>query len=295
VVFIESGGHGIYGSRSSHSRFTLERGSFAEGTGITLVYKGSAERPRHASDRLVGYDLLPIYDEWWSRAAEGKGDARTFDDYFSYQPFGGRPALKFAIGGAFLGRKESSNKAKPFWGWHDTLTLKKKALAVGQWGLDPAYAVTQNVRYPAGQPFSLVYLYNPYLGFGGQTPAPAAAVAPVPAPEPAPAPAPAPEGPPSGKVEIAGQVDGSVEILVSSSEARWEVRAGQPVSRQTAAFSAPLPGSALESCSVSKQAGRGRVTLVEKPSAANGFTARILIEDPRSGSDFYRLTLHWSR
>ena len=50
-------------------------------------------------------------------------------------------ALYPLIGFTFYGRKEASNKAKPFWGWHDNRTLKAKVLAEGQWALDPAYAV----------------------------------------------------------------------------------------------------------------------------------------------------------
>lgn len=298
AVFIESGGHGIYGTRGEHSRFNFEQGTFLEGTGVTLIYKGVAERPRHAHDRLVGYDLLPILDEWWPKAAEGKWDQRTFDDYFRYQPYGGRPGLPFAIGGAFLGRKESSNKAKPFWGWHDTATLKKKILAPGQWGLDPAYAVSQNLRFPADQPFSLNYVYNPFLGIG-QPPAGAVEAAAQAAAEPKPPaaaaepePAPAAE---SGRVELAAQVDGTVEVLVRGAEARWEVLAGQPVSRETANFSGPLPAGLALRWWVSKLEGRGRVTLAEPPSAANGYTAKIRIEDPRGGSDFYRLRLEWGR
>ena len=37
-------------------------------------------------------------------------------------------------------------------------------IGTGQWGLDPAYSVAQNLRIPG--PFSLDYVYNPYLGFG---------------------------------------------------------------------------------------------------------------------------------
>jgi hypothetical protein len=112
AIFIESGGHGIYGTRGSASKFTLERGEFQTSTGITLIYKGTAERPRHANDRLVGYDLLPIYDEWWLKAEEGKWNKRTFDDYFRYEPYGDRPGLSFKIGGAFLGRKEAGEQGQ---------------------------------------------------------------------------------------------------------------------------------------------------------------------------------------
>ena len=51
--------------------------------------------------------------------------------------------------------------AKPFWGWHDNDTLKQKLLAKGQWGLDPAYAITRNLTLPG--PVSMRYVFNPYL------------------------------------------------------------------------------------------------------------------------------------
>ena len=169
VVFVESGGHGIYGSTARQSAFRLSTDTFTAGTGITLVYKGKAERPRHANDRLVGYELLSIHDHWWTKACQQESgwQERTFDEFLPYQPVGGRPTTPCrAIGTTFYGRKESSNKAKPFWGWHDNATNKKKALGVGQWALDPAYSVQQDVRFPVDKPVSLKYIYNPYLGIG---------------------------------------------------------------------------------------------------------------------------------
>ncbi|MEZ5403609.1 MAG: hypothetical protein R2729_28270 [Bryobacteraceae bacterium] len=165
IVFIESGGHGIYGTASSHAAYSVRDDKFTKSTGITFIYKGVAERPRHANDRLVGYELLSIKDQWWSKAVEGQWGERTFDEYYVYQPFGGRPAGRGQrIGSTFLGRKQSSNKAKPFWGWHDNNTRKKNVLNTGQWGLDPAYAVGRDVQFPPGEQPSTDYTYNPYLG-----------------------------------------------------------------------------------------------------------------------------------
>ena len=166
VVFIESGGHGVYGSTSSHSRFTLESGKFTEGTGVTYVYKGQADRPRTPDDREVGYELLEIYDHWWLRSqlSSAREDG-TFDAYYVYIPARNRPRTPYRdIAGSFLGRTASENKAKPFWGWHDNRSRKRNMIGTGQWGLDPAYSVAQNLRIPG--PFSLDYVYNPYLGFG---------------------------------------------------------------------------------------------------------------------------------
>lgn len=287
AVFIESGGHGIYGAKTVHSRYSLERDEFSDSTGITFIYKGTPERPRHANDRLVGYDLLPIYEEWWLKAEEGKWDARTFDDYFRYEPFGNRPGLTFRIGGAFYGRKEAANKAKPFWGWHDAPTLKRGILAVGQWGLDPAYAVSRNLQFPPDRPVSLDYIYNPYLGIDRRERKPELE---RPSTKTAVRAAPQAEG---VQVEIEAEVDGTVDIYVNGEAVRWEVQSGQPVGRQSVKFSAPLPALEAGSWSLVKLAGRGKATLLEKPSAQNGYTARIRVEDPRSGPDFYRLRLEW--
>ena len=174
AVFIESGGHGVYGSSGSHSRYLVGEDRFTVGPGVTYVYKGVAERPRHSDDRRVGYDLLPIWDHWWLRAHEGSGrEDGAFDAYYRYMPLGGRPrAVHDEIAGSFRGRTQSENKAKPFWGWHDNRTRKRNIVATGQWGLDPAYAVAQHLRFPG--PVSFRYVFNPYLGIGS----PVAPVAP---------------------------------------------------------------------------------------------------------------------
>ncbi len=287
IVFIESGGHGIYGSRSSHARYDISRDTFTAGTGVTFIYKGVAERPRHANDRLVGYDLLPIHEHWWSRAYSGSGwTSRTFDDYFTYSPLGGRPGVPHRqIAGAFLGRKEAENKAKPFWGWHDSLSLKRRVLAVGQWALDPAYAVSLNLRFPRSEPFSLDYVFNPYLGAAGPLPAVAATSS-----EPT-----APQAAAQGHFEFRVWIDGSVEVFVQGDRVRYQVLGGGPIRSPESGYSEPLPGASLRSLEVRVKEGRGTVRLLEEPSAANGYTARLRIDDPRSGPGRYHVSLEWVR
>jgi hypothetical protein len=203
VAFIESGGHGVYGSTSSHSRFTLEAGDFSTGSGVTYVYKGQAESPAHPDAREVGYQLLPIYHHWWLRAQDGSGrEDRTFDAYYTYIPAGNRPRSKYQqLAGSFYGRAQSENKAKPFWGWHDNRSRKKNAVATGQWGLDPAYSVSQNLRIPG--PFSLDYIYNPYLGIGTPPTRLAVAATPVPVAAPTPVLTPTPRTPSETRSPVA--------------------------------------------------------------------------------------------
>ncbi len=161
VVFVHSGGHGVYGP-GSHAGYSLADNRFHSGTGVTYIFKGVAERPRHAADQEVGYDLLPIHDHFWLRAHATGEPGAAFSSYFRYRPAGGRPFARFdRLAGAFHGRHHGVDRAKPFWGWHDNETRKHGILSTGQWCLDPAYAVTRNLRLPG--PVSLRYTFNPFL------------------------------------------------------------------------------------------------------------------------------------
>lgn len=167
MVFIEAAGHGVLGvNDQTYSLFEYQVMEFLPGsTGITYRYKGGvAERPGHAGATEVGYALLPIYEHWWLRSDPSHNE-RTFSDYYTYQPLGGRPLPTTSqLAGAFLGIKQAANKAKPFWGWHDDRTLRAGILSRGQWGLDPAYGFSVNLRFPSELPVSLNYRFNPYLG-----------------------------------------------------------------------------------------------------------------------------------
>ncbi|MBL8230959.1 MAG: hypothetical protein JNL98_20870 [Bryobacterales bacterium] len=324
VVFVESGGHGIYGSsHPSHSRYRVSSDEFVSGTGITFIYKGVAERAKHANDRRVGYELLPILTHWWSRTT-GEENPRMFDEFAPYAPFGGRPGVKFPrIGTTFLGRKESANKAKPFWGWHDTRTLKNRINAPGQWGLDPAYAASRNMTFPAGMAFSLDYTYNPYLGIGDQdvkpagstvitagtpvvgapggTSTPAAPATPATAAPAAPAvggsilPSSIGAQAKEGWVEVEASVDGTVVFHLWSGEATPETLSGQAVQGQKVQVGTPLPTAGAFTCTVEKKTGRGTVRVTEQPSEKNGFTALVRVEDPSRGADRYVFRVKWAR
>ena len=323
VIFIEAGGHGVYGSDDSHSKYSFRNDRFAA-TGVTYVYKGVAERPKHPNDRKVGYELLPIYDHWWKRAHEGSGKKdRTFDAYYRYEPYGNRPRPRYPkIAGAFYGRAESSNKAKPFWGWHDVRTRKRKVLATGQWGLDPAYGVSRNLRMP--EPFSLNYTFNPYLAIGettsvaqvpstatpGPSPAtslitgpqrqaPRAATAATSSPgaEPSSFTArPAPDFDPSlrkGEFDVRVRIDGVTDVLVQDNQVSYQVITHRPPVHESSEFTQPVPRAGFKKFEVEKREGRGRVMLFQPPGAGNDYTARVRVSDPKGGDDLYHIRLKW--
>ena len=319
VIFIEAGGHGVFSGGDSHSEYSVRGDRFSH-TGVTYVYKGVAERPKHANDRKVGYNLLPIYDHWWLRAHEGNGRKdRTFDAYYRYEPFGNRPRTPYAeIAGSFYGRSESENKAKPFWAWHDNRTRKKKILATGQWGLDPAYGVSQNLSMP--RPFSLTYTFNPYLGIGrppATTPVAPAVTPPTPTtPTPRPQPPTSPavsgstgfDGSPGftarpgssldtnsrkGEFDVRVRIDGLTDVLIQGDQVRYQVITHLPPTHESAEFTQPLPRASFRKFEVEKRDGRGTVSLFQPPGAGNDYTARIRVNDPKGGDDLYHIRLKW--
>ena len=147
-------------------------------------------------------------------------------------------------------------------------------------------------------------MYHPFLGIGAPpqavTQAAAAAADPAPAPDPAPPAAPADTpaaaaAPNGGEVAITVRVDGAVEIELDGGVMWCETLSGQPAEEEEAVFTSPLPRTPGFAWSLTKAAGRGKAALVEQPSEANGYKAKIRIEDPRGGADLYRLRLRWSR
>ncbi len=165
IIFIEAGGHGVFSGDYKSSLFDSAKMDFKNNTGVTYVSNKKAESPKFTNDRNVSYALLPIFDEWWSKGnQETSNSNETFGDFYAYEPFGNRPKTSsLFISGAFHGKTASKNMAKPFWAWFDKKTRDKKILNTGQWALDPAYSVSVNLKFPNNLPFSLDYVFNPYL------------------------------------------------------------------------------------------------------------------------------------
>ncbi|MDH3494387.1 MAG: hypothetical protein OEM82_12605 [Acidobacteriota bacterium] len=165
IVFIEAGGHGVLGGSHKTSLFDPEKMEFKQNTGVTYIAGDTAGYPRSGNDRNVRYALRPIESDLWSRGSGDSDEANeTFENFFVYQPFGGRPATsKSYIAGAFRGRTASDSMAKPFWGWYDRKTKNKRILNTGQWALDPAYAISVCYKWPSELPVSTEYVYNPFL------------------------------------------------------------------------------------------------------------------------------------
>jgi hypothetical protein len=297
VVFLEAGGHGALGGNDKKSFFNADTFQWRQNTGITYVFRGVPERPRFAMDTEVGYELLSIEEHWWPKATDKRAGDKMFSAWYAYAPFGDRPKMPVAeVGGSFFGVKHGRDKAKPFWGWHDMSTQRRKILATGQWGADPAYGVSRNLTFPADKPVSLEYTYNPYLGVTGgaavaQTP-PAASSSPntpgTPSTENPPgawASGPGAAAANEGSCEVEVTVDGVAVVDLSAGAARWQTVAGRdPVERRSTCSGAAAAGAQWM---VMKREGRGTVKLLGP--------GRVEVNDPGRGDALYRFEARWTR
>ncbi len=90
-----------------------------------------------------------------------------------------------------------------------------------------------------------------------------------------------------------GRVDGAVRLVISGGSAQAEVVSGQPVQRERASFERRLPARDNPNVTVRKLHGRGRVEIVEYPSARNGYRIVVQIEDRDGGADDYEIEVGW--
>jgi len=102
---------------------------------------------------------------------------------------------------------------------------------VAQETLDPAYAVSVNLKFPPALPVSLEYTFNPYLDVAG-TPEPVRAAA-SPVSETL-----APKVK-EGTCEWEARLDGSVVVTIRGDQAEYQELSGQPVAGPTLRCGAP--------------------------------------------------------
>lgn len=97
-----------------------------------------------------------------------------------------------------------------------------------------------------------------------------------------------------GTIAWSGIVDGVDEIIISGSSASVRHISGNVPREAHASFSAVVPRSPVE-MKLIWVTGRGSIDIVQQPSAANGFTTIIRIDDSQKGGDKrYEFTLRWS-
>jgi hypothetical protein len=96
----------------------------------------------------------------------------------------------------------------------------------------------------------------------------------------------------SGVFRWRGRVDGSDYIFLRGRRVNIRHLQAQPITDATYDVTAPLPRTNVN-VQVRPLRGRGRIQLIQQPSASNDYTAGILIEDKDSGADYYEFELIW--
>ena len=89
-----------------------------------------------------------------------------------------------------------------------------------------------------------------------------------------------------------GRVDIGVEIRIRGGEHEISDAGGSGTQEYRSRFTSELPESELP-LSLRQLDGRGRVELIQTPSAENGYTAVVRIEDSDRGDDTYEFELSW--
>ena len=89
-----------------------------------------------------------------------------------------------------------------------------------------------------------------------------------------------------------GEVDDAAEIRIQGSRVTHHTLSGDELRDVRVDAGSGLPRDLVE-LSVDTRDGRGSVTVVQQPSARNGYTAVIRIHDPRPGADRYAFDLTW--
>jgi hypothetical protein len=98
----------------------------------------------------------------------------------------------------------------------------------------------------------------------------------------------------SGTVAWSGIVDGVDEVVIAGSSASVRHLNGNPAREVKASFSAPIPRAPVSVALISAN-GRGSISVVQQPTAANGYTTIVRIDDSGNGGDKrYEFTLRWS-
>jgi hypothetical protein len=95
-----------------------------------------------------------------------------------------------------------------------------------------------------------------------------------------------------GKMTWRGRVDTEVLLEVRGNSVTEKLVAGKSFNNGQPTFSAAMPAREL-TLQIEKKKVRGSVEVVERPTAANGYTAVIRVRDPQRDAADYEFVLSW--
>lgn len=95
-----------------------------------------------------------------------------------------------------------------------------------------------------------------------------------------------------GRVYWRGQVDDKLQITVRGLSLETKTLSGKAMPEGSYSFTAKLPDSE-KNISVTKIEGRGKINVLQQPTAENNYTAIIEVHDDRGGVSDYLLNIWW--
>jgi hypothetical protein len=96
----------------------------------------------------------------------------------------------------------------------------------------------------------------------------------------------------AGSVRWEGQVDQEAIIEIRGNRVVERTVRGRPAYRQNMEMTSPLP-RVDTNVNIVDARGRGRIDVVQHPSASNGYVAAVRIVDQENGTGDYSFTLNW--
>lgn len=97
-----------------------------------------------------------------------------------------------------------------------------------------------------------------------------------------------------GTIAWSGMVDGVAEIVISGGSASIRNVSGEMPREVKSSFSAPVPRAPVQ-VNLVTSTGRGAISLAQQPSASNGYTAIVRVDDSaKGGFQRYEFTLRWT-
>jgi hypothetical protein len=97
-----------------------------------------------------------------------------------------------------------------------------------------------------------------------------------------------------GQFDLKVLVDGEITFFIRGADVRSEIRGGRSPRDLGSECTEAIPERETERFDVEKLQGRGDVTLIERPSSRNNYTAIVRIADEKSGDDRYHVRLTWA-
>lgn len=96
----------------------------------------------------------------------------------------------------------------------------------------------------------------------------------------------------TGHVFWSGTVDDRAQLVVNAEGVFVKTVSGKENPPGNYSFSTYFPKTAAKVGVLTKE-GRSQATMVQQPTAENGYTAIVEIYDSKGGSDFYLLDIYW--